>query len=201
MESRCRASSRPPSLALAVLHTPATWAPNALASCTANVPTPPPAPMTRTFCPAATFPVSRRPCRAANPEVGTAACSNVTFAGLPRSGPVSGGVLGKGAGAGPGHFVAGSEPRPVLADRRHGSRDIAARHVDPGPKESEPCQPDGVGQARDEVESEQAGRAVGVSDPSSHGWLPGAWWRAWGASLWGSGLRSRRARGRREGAP
>src|SRR5216684_7148160 len=47
-----------------VLHTPLTSAPNALASCTANVPTPPEAPMTRTFCPALTCPTSRRACRA-----------------------------------------------------------------------------------------------------------------------------------------
>src|ERR671918_648956 len=34
-----------------VLATPVTWAPNALASCTANDPTPPAAPMTSTRCP------------------------------------------------------------------------------------------------------------------------------------------------------
>src|SRR6266568_4889523 len=34
-----------------VLHTPVTSAPNAFAICTANVPTPPDAPLMRTFCP------------------------------------------------------------------------------------------------------------------------------------------------------
>ncbi len=36
------------------------------AFCTANVPTPPDAPMISTFCPARAFPRSRRPCRAAS---------------------------------------------------------------------------------------------------------------------------------------
>src|SRR5262245_19950307 len=50
-----------------VLHTPVTSAPNALASCTVNVPTPPDAPLTRTFCPGRTRPLSRSACKAAHP--------------------------------------------------------------------------------------------------------------------------------------
>src|SRR5712692_3914130 len=66
-----------------VLHTPVTSAPKDLAICTANVPTPPPAPLIRTFCPGRIFPLSRRPCNAVRPATGTeAACSNVTLLGL-----------------------------------------------------------------------------------------------------------------------
>ena len=45
----------------AVLHTPVTTAPNALAICTANVPTPPDAVMISTRCPASTRPTSQSP--------------------------------------------------------------------------------------------------------------------------------------------
>ena len=48
----------------AVLHTPVTSAPNALAICTANVPTPPDAPLTSTLCPGWTCPLSRSACNA-----------------------------------------------------------------------------------------------------------------------------------------
>src|SRR5215210_2418746 len=66
-----------------VLHTPVTTAPNALASCTAYDPTPPAAPMIRTFCPGWSLPASRRPLRAVMPEIGTAAaCSKLRFAGF-----------------------------------------------------------------------------------------------------------------------
>src|SRR5713101_7959892 len=66
-----------------VLHTPVTCAPNDLAICTANVPTPPAAPLTRTLLPAKIFPWSRRPCNAVSPATNTdAACSNVTLSGL-----------------------------------------------------------------------------------------------------------------------
>ena len=66
-----------------VLATPVTWPPNALASWTANHPTAPAAPMTRTCWPGWTSPTSRTPWRAANPEIGTtAACSKLRAAGL-----------------------------------------------------------------------------------------------------------------------
>src|SRR6266566_9032942 len=69
--------------ALDVLHTPVTVAPDALAICTANDPTPPAAPMTITCCPGCTRPQSRTPCSAVTPEMGTtAACSKETLAGL-----------------------------------------------------------------------------------------------------------------------
>src|SRR5574337_1067031 len=65
------------------LHTPVTCAPSALAICTANVPTPPDAPLTRTLCPGWTFARSRSPCRAVTAAMGAAAaCSNVRLAGF-----------------------------------------------------------------------------------------------------------------------
>src|ERR1039458_7840004 len=69
-----------------VLHTPVTFAPNDLAICTVNVPTPPAAPFTRTFCPASIRALSRRPCNAVRAATGAdAACSNVTLSGLTTS--------------------------------------------------------------------------------------------------------------------
>src|ERR1700680_4988154 len=72
---------------LRVLHTPVTSAPSDLAICTAKVPTPPEAPLIRTFCPALTCPVSRRPCKATS-AVGTdAACSKLRLLGLETTAP------------------------------------------------------------------------------------------------------------------
>src|SRR5437762_13583467 len=66
-----------------VLHTPVTFAANDFAICTANVPTPPAAPLIKTFCPHGIRPLSRRPCNAVSAATGAdAAWSNVTFAGL-----------------------------------------------------------------------------------------------------------------------
>src|SRR6266498_4978134 len=66
-----------------VLHTPVTWAPSALAIWTANVPTPPDAPLIRTFCPGCTCAASRNAFRAAHAAVGmAAACSKVIVAGF-----------------------------------------------------------------------------------------------------------------------
>src|ERR1035441_7534651 len=66
-----------------VLHTPVTSAPNLLAICTANVPTPPAAPLINTFCPGRICPLSLRPCKEVNAATGTdAACSNVTLLGF-----------------------------------------------------------------------------------------------------------------------
>src|SRR5579859_4376048 len=65
-----------------VLQTPVTVAPNVFASCTPNVPTPPAAPLTRTFCPDCTLPLSRNACNAVSAAIGmAAACSAVTFSG------------------------------------------------------------------------------------------------------------------------
>src|SRR6202011_4503698 len=70
-----------------LLQTPCTSAPNALAICTANVPTPPEAPLIRTLYPALTWPVSRRPCKATS-AVGTdAACSKLRLLGLETTAP------------------------------------------------------------------------------------------------------------------
>ena len=70
----------------AALATPVTSAPSAVAICTAYEPTPPEAPITRTFWPRSTRPTSDTAISAVSPEIGTAAaCSKVTFAGLGAS--------------------------------------------------------------------------------------------------------------------
>ncbi len=67
-------------------HTAVTSAPKALASCTANVPTPPDAPVISTCCPGWTCPRSHTGCRAVKPETPTAAaCSKARLAGLRAS--------------------------------------------------------------------------------------------------------------------
>jgi hypothetical protein len=69
-----------------VLHTPVTSAPSDLAICTANVPTPPEAPLMRTFCPGRTLPLSRSPCSAVMAATGTAAaCPKLRFDGFGTS--------------------------------------------------------------------------------------------------------------------
>ena len=66
-----------------MLHTAVTSAPSAFAICTANVPTPPAAPLTRTCCPGSRRPWSRSAWRAVQPAMGTAAaCSKVTSGGF-----------------------------------------------------------------------------------------------------------------------
>ena len=70
---------------LAVLQTPVTSAPEALAIWTAKVPTPPDAPMIRTCWPGCTFAL-RTAWSAVDPEIGTAAaCSKERFAGFAAS--------------------------------------------------------------------------------------------------------------------
>jgi hypothetical protein len=72
-----------PRSGFAVPHTPVTYAPNTRASCTANAPTPPTAPMIRTFCPGLYPSRLQRPCRAVHAEMGTdAACPKVRLADL-----------------------------------------------------------------------------------------------------------------------
>src|SRR5258705_192764 len=77
------APMEPTNSTFGALQTPVTSAPNDLANCTANVPTPPAAPLIRTRCPGWIRPQSRRPCSAVNPARGAAAASsNETFAVL-----------------------------------------------------------------------------------------------------------------------
>ena len=79
----CAAPSERTSSTLPVLHTPVTSAPSAAAIWTANVPIPPPAPMTSTRWPAFTSPTSRIPRSAVVAAMGTAAaCSKVRLAGF-----------------------------------------------------------------------------------------------------------------------
>lgn len=68
---------------LCVRHTPVTRAPSALAICTANVPTPPEAPLMSTSSPGFTFAVSVRPKSAVPAATGrVAASSNETLFGI-----------------------------------------------------------------------------------------------------------------------
>ena len=102
-----------------MLHTPVTSAPNVFAICTANVPTPPDAPLIRTLSPGLTLPLSRRPCKAVTPAIGThAAWSNVTLAGFNTMRFVrkTAHILGQGPVSPAKHFVARLEPRHVFAD-------------------------------------------------------------------------------------
>ncbi len=79
----CPAPSERTSSTLPVLQTPVTSAPIDTATCTANEPTPPLAPLTSTRCPDFTAPTSRIPRRAVVAAMGSAAaCSNVRLAGF-----------------------------------------------------------------------------------------------------------------------
>ncbi len=72
--------------ALAGLQTPVTVAPRAFASCTANIPMPPPAPVIITRWRPCTFALFRTACSAVSADTGSvAACSNDRLAGLGAS--------------------------------------------------------------------------------------------------------------------
>ena len=88
---------------------------SALAICTANVPTPPDAPLIRTFWPGWTLPSSRRSWSAVVAETPTAAaCSNVRFAGFRTNwSSARDGVLGERAGAPAEDLVARSQTLDV----------------------------------------------------------------------------------------
>ena len=113
-----------------VLVTPVTSAPNALAICTANVPTPPDAPLMRTFCPGWTLPSSRRSWSAVVADTPTAAaCSNVRLAGfLMNWSSLARAYSAKAPGAPAEDLVARSKAVHVAADRLDHTRDVRARH-------------------------------------------------------------------------
>jgi hypothetical protein len=103
-----------------VLHTAATSAPNALASCTAKVATPPEAPMINTFWPGSTCPWSRplQGGQAGDGDHGRLFEGEVRRPG--RQLVLAGaGVLGEGALADAEHLIAGLELSHVVADRLH----------------------------------------------------------------------------------
>src|SRR5918994_5871569 len=79
----CSAPSDLTSWTFLVLETPVTSAPSALAICTANVPTPPEAPLIRTRVAGPTWPTSRIAISAVRPDMTEAAASlNESVAGL-----------------------------------------------------------------------------------------------------------------------
>src|SRR5215204_4619331 len=139
--------------AFEVLHTPVTAAPNALASCTAYVPTPPAAPMMSTFCPGWSLPASRRPLRAVIPEIGTAAaCLKLRFAGLGREAlRLGAGVLCEGAIARPVHLVTLLEPDDIFPGSLDGTSGIHATNADLGLAEAKAHDANQIGKARHQM--------------------------------------------------
>ena len=122
------APSERTSSTLRVLQTPVTLAPSAFAICTANVPTPPEAPLISTFVPAPT-PPARRPCSAVIAATGTAAaCSKLIVRGLWHDGSVGfrRDVLAEGAGARAEDFIARLELRDARPDRLDDARIVHA---------------------------------------------------------------------------
>jgi len=79
-----------------VLHTPVTCAPNDLAICTAKVPTPPAAPLTRTLLPPESFLIAQALQRGESGDVYEAACSKVTLSGSSQSFLACAGILSNG---------------------------------------------------------------------------------------------------------
>src|SRR6266852_5265993 len=120
-----------------VLHTAVTSAPNALAICTANVPTPPDAPSTRTLWPGWIRPLSRRPCSAVLAAIGTAAASsNDRLAGFgPNFSSIAhtySAILGKPLPfetCYPEHLVAWLKLPYVSANRFHSPGDITTEDL------------------------------------------------------------------------
>ncbi len=117
------------SAAFRPLATAVTCAPNRFASWTANVPTPPDAPMTSTLSPARISPASRRAWSAVVAASGTAAaCSKVSVPGhRGEQGLGRDGVLGKSAELDePEDAVADGEAGGALAGRDDLAGDVAA---------------------------------------------------------------------------
>src|SRR5215218_980082 len=99
--------------ALPPLHTPVTSAPSDLASCTAKLPTPPEAPMTRTRCPCWTRPWVAHPLEGGQGGQGDGRRLLEAQVGRlrPQGRLRDAGLLGEGAGQDVGvHLVAGAEP-------------------------------------------------------------------------------------------
>src|SRR5215210_1561343 len=136
-----------------VLQTPVTYAPNALAICTAKVPTPPEAPMINTSCSGVTRPWSRTACRAVKPVTGTAAaCSKLRFSGFGAKLVLpSACVLGERSPADAEHLVAGPEGAHVFAERLHDPCHVRADDRVLWPAESVAREAYRVRQARHDV--------------------------------------------------
>src|SRR5215470_9845596 len=127
-----------------VLHTPVTSAPNALANCTANVPTPPDAPLIKTLCPGRTCPLSRSACNAVHPATGTDADV------FGESSPII-----KAAE----HLIPGPQPGHVTAHRldRPGHVSAEPAGAGPGPGQSRQS-PDQIRRATHEMPVQRVDR-------------------------------------------
>ena len=102
-------------------HTPVTVAPSTTASWTANVPTPPDAPMTRTRCPLATWPRVRHRSAVTAARGRAAACLERQLRGFAGEAVLrDGGVFGEGRDVLTEHLVAdlpGGDAGPEVLDR------------------------------------------------------------------------------------
>ncbi len=108
--------------------TPVTCAPNAAATCTAKLPTPPDAPITRTRSPALTPPTSRTAWSAATAEIGrVAACAKERFAGLRATNSTDATTYSANDPRAAVDLVARPQPGDTLADVRDGAGEAAAR--------------------------------------------------------------------------
>ena len=116
-----------------VLHTPVTSAPNALAICTANVPTPPAAPMINTFCPGFTLSRVAKTLEGGDSGVGNGRrLLEGEVCRLPHELVLSSArVFGEGAVTGTEYLVARLELAHILPDRLNASCDILSSNTVP----------------------------------------------------------------------
>ena len=112
-----------------VLHTPVTCAPNALASCTANEPTPPAAPMIKTFCPGRHLPYVPQPLESGVSGDRNGRCLFESEVRRLARDPIRSGSseIGERAFTGAEHLITRRDTGHVLTDRHHRSREGPAR--------------------------------------------------------------------------
>ena len=166
---------------LAAASTPVTFAPYALASCTANVPTAPPAPLIKTSCPGShpsLVPNALNPERSGRGDGrGLFERQAGGFAFEPRL--RNGRDLGEGATVAPQvgdealteDLITRPESRHVLADRLDDPRQVRARNEVLGRAEPGPHDPEDIGHAAHDVP--HVGVDRGCTDPDEHLIVPG----------------------------
>ena len=115
-----------------MLQTPVTSAPSALAICTANVPTPPDAPLIRTFVPRLDLPLVAKALQRGERRHGHGRRlleRHVRRLRHDRSLLANAHVLGEGAVSPAEHLVTRSKLRDVLADRLHRPGEVDAESL------------------------------------------------------------------------